>query len=85
MATRLSIICTLRDCPQTLFLMCHSQLLFSASKVTFGEGRLGFTLFREDAGPRKGKGVVCKVHPGSTAHSLGVREGDTVSGVNKHR
>ncbi|CAM9112784.1 unnamed protein product [Scytosiphon promiscuus] len=61
------------------------ELLCVCSQVTFGEGRLGFTLFREDAGPGKGKGVVCKVHPGSTAHSLGVREGDTVSGVNKHR
>ncbi|CAM9356151.1 unnamed protein product [Ectocarpus fasciculatus] len=54
-------------------------------EVTFGEGRFGFTLFREDAGPRKGQGVVCKVHTGSTAHSLGVSEGDTVTGVNKQR
>lgn len=53
--------------------------------MTFGEGRLGFTLFREEAGPKKGKGVVCRVHPGSTAKTLGVQLGDTVSGVNKRR
>ncbi|CAM9509281.1 unnamed protein product [Pylaiella littoralis] len=53
--------------------------------VTFGEGRLGFTLCREAAGPRKGKGVVCKVHTGSTAHTLGVAVGDVAVGVNKHR
>ncbi|CAB1112131.1 unnamed protein product [Ectocarpus sp. CCAP 1310/34] len=54
-------------------------------EVTFGEGRFGFTLFREDVGSRRGQGVVCKVHTGSTAHSLGVSEGDAVTGVNKQR
>eukprot|EP00904_Undaria_pinnatifida_P008715 jgi/Undpi1/4974/HiC_scaffold_19.g08326.m1 len=54
-------------------------------EVTFGEGRLGFTLFREETGRRKGKGVVCRVHTGSMAQTLGVQLGDMVSGVNKRR
>lgn len=60
-------------------------MLFLAKQVTFGEGRLGFTIFREDVGSRKGQGVVCKVHTGSTAHTLGVQVGDMVTCVNKHR
>ena len=57
----------------------------SFGQVTFGEGRLGFTLFREETGRRKGKGVVCRVHTGSMAQTLGVQLGDMVSGVNKRR
>lgn len=29
--------------------------------------------------------MVCKVHTGSTAHTLGVAVGDVAVGVNKHR
>lgn len=74
-----------------MFLCCASLskpvyvCFFGSIQATFGEGRLGFTLFREEMGPRKGKGVVCKVHQGGTAQTLGVQLGDAVSGVNKRR
>lgn len=54
-------------------------------QVTFGEGRFGFTLFKEENGPRKGKGVVSKVHAGTSAERLGVHLGDVVIGVNMRR
>ncbi|CAM9155534.1 unnamed protein product [Choristocarpus tenellus] len=54
-------------------------------EVTFGEGRLGFTLLREEEGRSKAWGVVCRVQPDGIAHSLGVREGDILCGINKRR
>lgn len=57
----------------------------STWKVTFGEGKFGFTLLKAGSGPRKGKGIVSRVHQNSTAHSLGVKIGDMVTGVNKRR
>lgn len=54
-------------------------------QVTFGDGRFGFTLAREESGKNKGKGVVCKVHLHTTAQTLGVKVGDIVTGVNKRR
>ncbi|CAM9616125.1 unnamed protein product [Chrysoparadoxa australica] len=61
------------------------QSAFAASHgeydVTFGEGRLGFTLLKA----ADGTGVVCKVHPNSSAANLGVRRGDLVTGINRRK
>ncbi|CAM9462660.1 unnamed protein product [Discosporangium mesarthrocarpum] len=54
-------------------------------EVTFGEGRLGFTLLKEEQGPSQGRGIVCRVQPGSTADQLGVLKGDILCGLNKRR
>ncbi|KAG5180436.1 hypothetical protein JKP88DRAFT_323841 [Tribonema minus] len=49
--------------------------------VTFGDGRLGFTMLKSE----QGLGVVCKVQPDSTAASAGVSPGDTVVAINRRR
>lgn len=77
-------VCTDCHVPAVLLLLLNT-IFWLVLQVTFGEGRLGFTLCREATGPRKGKGVVCKVHTGSTAHTLGVAIGDIAIGANKHR
>lgn len=57
----------------------------TTAKITFGEGKLGFTLMRAESGAYEGKGIVSRLHDNSTAQNLGVRMGDVVTGVNKRR
>lgn len=54
-------------------------------KVTFGEGKFGFTLFRAESGAQKGRGIVSRVSQNGNAQSLGVKVGDVVTGVNRRR
>lgn len=49
--------------------------------VTFGEGRLGFTLQRQEGCG----GVVTKTQPGGTAANLGVRASDILISINRRR
>ncbi len=46
--------------------------------VTFGEGQLGFMLYKA----ADGRGVICRVYPHTMADRMNIRVGDVVKGVN---
>ncbi len=46
--------------------------------VTFGEGQLGFMLYKA----ADGRGVICRVYPNTMADRMNIRMGDVVQGVN---